>query len=232
MIEVFKKINVDFDYMKLRNDVNHVYHTIKEQAVDTQYEALAYRNICITASKPDSDDWTDGIAGKTYVNKTGAQGKQGVLTSQIGDDSNEMLDETKFVHPIKQIQGLYLEEFVKSFEDVYRWRISILPPRTTLSIHKDGSFLMQTLNTTGAILDWRLHFPIVTNNRCFLVNWPDNFGTPSDEGETVPLEMAHFKAGSSYLLNTSKIHCATNYSDSERIHLIASLSKDTIQTFQ
>ena len=38
MIEVFKKINIDFDYMKLRNDVNHVYHTIKEQAVDTQYE--------------------------------------------------------------------------------------------------------------------------------------------------------------------------------------------------
>ena len=30
------------------------------------------------------------------------------------------------------------------------------------------------------------------------VNWPDNFGTPSDEGETVPLEMAHSKAGSSY----------------------------------
>ena len=29
-MEVFKKINVDFDYMKLRNDVNHVYHTITE----------------------------------------------------------------------------------------------------------------------------------------------------------------------------------------------------------
>ena len=92
-MEVFKKINVDFDYMKLRNDVNHVYHTIKEQAVGTQYEALAYRNICITTSKPDSDEWTDGIAGKTYVNKTEAQGKQGVLATQIGDDSNEMIDE-------------------------------------------------------------------------------------------------------------------------------------------
>ena len=34
MIDVFKKITVDFDYMKLRNDVNHVYHTIKEQAVN------------------------------------------------------------------------------------------------------------------------------------------------------------------------------------------------------
>ena len=150
-MEVFKKINVDFDYMKLRNDVNHVYHTIKEQAVGTQYEALAYRNICITTSKPDSDEWTDGIAGKTYVNKTEAQGKQGVLATQIGDDSNEMIDETKFIHPIKQIQGLYLEEFVKSFSDVYRWRISILPPRTTLSIHKDGSPLMQTLGTIGTI---------------------------------------------------------------------------------
>ena len=35
--------------------------------------------------------------------------------------------------------------------------------------------------------------------------------------------MAHFKAGRSYLLNTSKTHCATNYSATERIHLIASV---------
>ena len=52
--------------------------------------------------------------------------------------------------------------------------------RTTLSIHKDGSFLMQTLNTTGAILDWRLHFPIVTNNRCS-VNWPITWNTSDEE---------------------------------------------------
>ena len=83
---------------------------------------------------------------------------------------------------------------------------------------------MSTFNNMSAILDWRLHFPITTNNRCFLVNWPDDFMGASDEGQDIPLHMAHFKAGSGYLLITSKIHCATNYSDKERIHLIASVS--------
>ena len=99
----------------------------------------------------------------------------------------------------------------------------MLPPRTTLSIHKDGSPMMSTFNNMSAILDWRLHFPITTNNRCFLVNWPDNFMGAEETGEQVSLQMAHFKAGRSYLLNTSKTHCATNYSATERIHLIASV---------
>ena len=46
----------------------------------------------------------------------------------------------------------------------------------------------------------------------------------SEEGQDIPLHMAHFKAGNSYLLNISKTHCATNYSNKERIHLIASVS--------
>ena len=134
-----------------------------------------------------------------------------------GDRQISLDLETKIVHVF------YMN--ISNYKDVYRWRLSILPPRTTLSIHVDGSPLMYTLQGGGAVMDWRLHFPITTNNRCFLVNWPDNFGTPKDEGETVPLEMAHFKAGRSYLLNTSKTHCATNYSATERIHLIASVGK-------
>jgi hypothetical protein len=45
----------------------------------------------------------------------------------------------------------------------------------------------------------------------------------NETGEQVSIQMAHFKAGRSYLLNTSKTHCATNYSATERIHLIASV---------
>jgi hypothetical protein len=168
----------------------------------------------------DSDDWTDGSAGKTYANN---QQTRYDLKTQFDTNANEMIDEQLYIHPISQIKGTYLEEFINSFDDVYRWRISILPPRTTLSIHKDGSPMMSTFNSNGAILDWRLHFPITTNNRCFLVNWPDNFMGASETGEQVNLQMAHFKAGRGYLLNTSKTHCATNYSATERIHLIASV---------
>ena len=156
--------------------------------------------------------------------QSGGKSREGNPLTAVQNDSNEILDETRFIHPIKQIQGTYLEKFIQGFTDVYRWRISVLPPRTTLSIHKDGSPMMQTFNDGNAVLDWRLHFPITTNNRCFLVNWPDDFTGVSDTGQDVSLQMAHFKAGSGYLLNTSKTHCATNYSDKERIHLIASVS--------
>ena len=218
-MEVFKKISVDFDYQKLRKDVEDTYYTIKSQAIGTEYEILSNRNLCLTVSKENSDDWSDGIAGKSLQNNS----REGNPLTAVQDDSNEIIDETRFVYPIKQIHGTYLEKFVTSFSEVYRWRISVLPPRTTLSIHKDGSPMMSTFNNMGAILDWRLHFPITTNNRCFLVNWPDNFMGANETGEQVPIQMAHFKAGRSYLLNTSKTHCATNYSATERIHLIASV---------
>jgi len=227
-MNVFKKINVDFDYSRLRNDVTSVTKQIKAEAVGTTFEGQSTRNICLTVSTQDSDDWTDGTAGKTYANN---QQTRYDLKTQFDENANEMIDEQLYIHTINQIKGTYLEEFINSFVDVCRWRISMLPPRTTLSIHKDGSPYMQTLNQSGAILDWRLHFPITTNNRCFLVNWPEKFNTPKEDGETVPLEMAHFKAGSSYLLNTSMTHCATNYSNRERIHLIASLGSESVKKF-
>jgi len=227
-MNAFKKINVEFDYIKLRNDVSNVTKQIKAEAVGTASEGQSTRNICLTVPTQDSDDWTDGSAGKTYANN---QQTRYDLKTQFDANANEMIDEHLYIHPISQIKGTYLEEFINSFDDVYRWRISMLPPRTTLSIHKDGSPMMSTFNSNGAILDWRLHFPITTNNRCFLVNWPEHFTTPKEDGETVPLEMAHFKAGSSYLLNTSMTHCATNYSNVERIHLIASLGSESTKNF-
>ncbi len=219
-MKVFKRLDIEFDYAQLRKDVVSTFESIRDEAYGTEYHGLATRNQCLTVSKQDSEDWLDGVAGKTIHNKTRELNH---LTAQL-DETNEIVDETRFIHPIKQIHGTYLEQFITSFTDVYRWRISVLPPRTTLSIHKDGSPMMSTFNNMSAILDWRLHFPITTNNRCFLVNWPDDFMGASEEGQDIPLHMAHFKAGNSYLLNTSKTHCATNYSNKERIHLIASVS--------
>lgn len=226
----FKKLNETFNFASLQKDVLSLYEVIKAEAVNTEYELLSNRNISLTVSEENSSDWTDGIAGKTFINKTQSDNSI-TLNTQLQRDSNEMLNEKLYVHPINQIKGTYLEELISNYEDVYRWRLSILPPRTTLSIHVDGSPLMYTLQGGGAVMDWRLHFPITTNNRCFLVNWPNNFGTPKDDGEEVKLQMANFKSGNSYLLNTQQMHCATNYSNTERIHLIASLSSETVRKF-
>ena len=56
----------------------------------------------------DSDDWSDGIAGKSLINKS----REGNPLTAVQNDSNEILDETRFIHPIKQIQGTYLEQFI------------------------------------------------------------------------------------------------------------------------
>lgn len=220
---MFKKISLDFDYIQLRKDVLNTYDIILNEAKGNNYEYLANRNQSITVSEKDSNDWTDGIAGKTFINKTRSDHAAGIGT-QLNREQNEIINEKLYVHPIKQIQGTYLEQFINSIDNVYRWRISILPPRTTLSIHVDGQPYMNTLQGGSAVLDWRLHFPIKTNNRCFVVGWPDNFTGVKDSGEDINIKMANFKAGSSYLLDTSKIHCATNYSAETRIHLIASCS--------
>ena len=231
MNKAFIKLDEEFDFMRLRNDVITVYNNIKRDATDNKYVDLVTRNISLTARHPNSDDWTDGVAGKTFVNQTHSDNSIGLKTQLGLSNDNEMLKETEYVYPINQVKGTYIEELINKYDFVCRWRISILPPRTTLSIHVDGSPLMNTLQGGGAVMDWRLHFPIQTNNRCFLVNWPSNFGTPKDTGEEVTTNMANFKSGNAYLLNTSMMHCATNYSTSERIHLIASCDTSAIKNF-
>jgi hypothetical protein len=222
---IFEKVDVDFDFMKLRKDVLTTYNSIIAEAAGTENEILAYRNQSITVSEKDSTDWADGIAGKTFVNNTRLDTSVS-LSTQLTREQNEMLNERQYIHPLKQIQGTYLEEFVQSIKGAYRWRISILPPRTTLSIHVDGHDHMPSLQGGSAILTWRLHFPIKTSNRAFIVGWPDDFTSVEHSGEEITLQMANFKTPNSYLLDTSKIHCATNYSNEVRIHLIASLDKD------
>ena len=64
-MEVFKKVSIDFDYQQLRKDVEDTYNAIKLNAVGTVYEGISGRNQCITVSKENSDEWYDGIAGKS-----------------------------------------------------------------------------------------------------------------------------------------------------------------------
>ena len=55
----------------------------------------------------------------------------------------------------------------------------------------------------------RLHIPIITNDKCFLV--------VDDEVVRTPIE------GNSYVIDTTKIHTAVNASFEDRIHLIGCL---------
>lgn len=222
-MNVFQKIdNIDFDFMQLKRDVINTWNKIKKESEGEHYHPLSDRNISLTASTPGSSDWTDGTAGKTNINN--ARGMNSLLTAK-NDDNDELKDEANFKYIINQIAGTYLAEFIVSFPDVCRWRISILPPRMTLSIHRDGSSIMS--DAISRPYPWRIHFPIQTNNRCFMAHWPDDLTTPKEEGEDLGVMFAHYRAGNAYLLNTTVVHCATNYSDKYRIHLIGSMSDET-----
>ena len=69
-MDVFKRLDIEFDYAQLRKDVVSTFESIRDEAYGTEYEGLSTRNQCLTVSKPDSDDWLDGVAGKTIHNKT------------------------------------------------------------------------------------------------------------------------------------------------------------------
>ena len=69
-MEVFKRLDIEFDYTQLRKDVVSTFESIRDKAYGTDNHVLATRNQCLTVSQPDSDDWLDGVAGKTIINKT------------------------------------------------------------------------------------------------------------------------------------------------------------------
>ena len=53
----FKKINVEFNYTKLRKDVTTVVKQIKQEAIGSEFENLSGRNICLTIPEENSDKW-------------------------------------------------------------------------------------------------------------------------------------------------------------------------------
>ena len=62
-MQVFKKLNIEFDYAQLRKDVVSTFENIRDKAHGTEYHVLATRNQCLTVSQPNSEDWLEGVAG-------------------------------------------------------------------------------------------------------------------------------------------------------------------------
>ncbi len=86
-MDVFKKINIDFDYQKLRKDVVDTFQSIKKSAIGTMYEDISGRNQCLTISTENSDEWFDGIAGKSMMTNS----REGNPLTAVQDDSNVIM---------------------------------------------------------------------------------------------------------------------------------------------
>jgi len=85
----------------------------------------------------------------------------------------------------------YINSIIKDLK-MFRTRVMILKPRTCYTYHKD---------TTK-----RIHIPLVTNDKCFLI---------------INSQVKHYPAdGNYYVVDTTQMHTALNASKEDRIHII------------
>lgn len=137
------------------------------------------------------------------------------ITSVMGDDDwtcsigrgNLKYKERFYSTLNKSLEGTYIGELVKRYDQFYRWRILKLLPKSTYSVHDDFNGFDDNL---------RLHVPIVTNNDSFLCFFT---GMPSS-GKQINVTYEHLELGKSYEVNTTGLHTAVNYGTEDRYHLV------------
>ena len=106
------------------------------------------------------------------------------------------IDETRYTLFNPKLNNTYFKyvyEKINEFFEIGRCRVIKMPPRTTLSWHRDP--------------EPRLHIPLITNPGCIMVI--DNVAKhmPAD--------------GSVWITNNTKYHNAFNGGEENRIHLVA-----------
>jgi hypothetical protein len=105
-------------------------------------------------------------------------------------------EETDFVFPIFDLP--YVNSIMKDLK-LFRTRVMLLLPSRCYTYHYDYSP--------------RIHIPIKTNKRCFIV----------EDGR-----LKHLPAdGNYYLVDTTKWHTALNGSAEDRIHIVGGITNDT-----
>lgn len=108
---------------------------------------------------------------------------------RIGDKQHQEQDFTEYLFDMP-----YTNSILKEYK-VYRARIMTLMPKSCYSYHHDYSK--------------RLHIPLITNDKCFLI---------------VNKEVIHLPAdGKVYIVDTTLPHTAVNASFEPRTHLIGCL---------
>lgn len=118
----------------------------------------------------------------------------GSLTYDIIKDKkvrkNVELKDTDFNQVVKILKNTYIEELIEEFK-LFRTRLMCLKSKTCLTWHDDYS--------------QRVHIPLITNDKCFMVI----------ENTKINLE-----SGYAYQVDTTKMHTAVNASLENRYHIV------------
>ena len=108
------------------------------------------------------------------------------------------------------IKDRYIGQLIESLAPNYcRWRIMNKARRTCYSVHNDGS---------EHII--RLHIPVITNDQNFLMFYTQQ-PLASDTGTDISIKHYNLQVGNAYLMRTNYLHSAVNFSNEDRIHIVA-----------
>jgi len=128
----------------------------------------------------------------------------------IGKIANLNHEEHEFTAINSSIKNRYIGELIESLAPNYcRWRIMNKARRTCYSIHEDGADHLL-----------RLHIPVITNDQNFLMFYTDK-PKVSDTGSDISIKHYNLQVGNAYLMRTNYLHSAVNFSNEDRIHLVA-----------
>lgn len=125
---------------------------------------------------------------------------------------NEQENEYCKLNPL--FKDTYVEACINKYPDFYRWRLMALKPNTCYSVHRDG--IKRFGKDRIGKVNERVHFPVVTDTRCFLTFY-ERLPVSGCEEKVMHY---HLECGKSYKVQTSTLHSAMNFSNKNRIHLV------------
>jgi hypothetical protein len=148
------------------------------------------------------------LRGQQQISLTSLAGNNDWNCS-IGRAVDLEVDESKYNIINDAIKNTYIDTLIKRYSNYYRWRILILKPKTTYSIHSDCALGIDYKN-------YRLHIPVTSNpGACMMFFDPEIKNLEYNE-----VFLAQLKTGNSYRVNTSGLHTAVNFGDKDRIHIV------------
>jgi len=118
------------------------------------------------------------------------QGVKGIKSEFYGARKGTDMShkESDFTEPLFDIP--YTNSVIKDL-GLHRTRVMILKPKSCLTYHTDPS--------------WRVHIPLITNEKCFFLE---------------NMEARHLEADTVHVVDTTQPHTSINASREERVHIV------------
>lgn len=165
--------------------------------IDTNIISWHNNQICLNTTTQFPDDYKIGTGSldKDW-NSAYTTIENGISKIHIPKKENT-LRETDFTILCTKFSGTVFEQIYKDITEKFkvgRVRIMMSSPKTCLSWHRDSSI--------------RLHYPIKTQDGCFMV---------------INNEIKHMPLYKWYMADTTEFHTAFNASTESRIHLVAAI---------